>query len=459
MKIRRHLIATVAITAVAVAGAVPVALAGSTIAGGGSTFMANMIDICGAQYNRNTNSNANSDTISYAATGSGTGKTNYANGTYKFGGTESAYSSGAPSDLVYVPLIAGPIAVAYKLDGITPANQTVHLSNETVAKIFAGQITKWDDAAIKADNTATVIPGVKSVTKNGVTVRSARTGSKLTLKVAMTPAALKKFKGKSVVITATPATGKAKVVYNKKVAKSGLVTVTHRAKTTYAVKVYRTSLGSIVPDDTVSGVTLNFPSTPIKVAYRSGNSGTTNMFTRYLNSVVPSVWNKTANDSFTSAFPGSVPTNGTFQSASGNDGVANYVKSNNGAITYAELSFVDERASSGVKAAEIKNNAGVYVAPSPAASSEFYAEAAVAANGLVTPDYSVKSATAYLINAIAYGLSATKTSSDNTAVKSFFTYFLSSCAPKAAAGAGYAALTGSILTKALAQVAKISTTS
>lgn len=459
MKLRRHFLITAAVaTVAAVGGTVPVALAGTTLAGGGSSFMANMMDICGAQYNRNTNFNADSDTISYAATGSGTGKTNYANGTYKFGGSESAYSSGAPADLVYVPLIAGPIAVAYKLDGISPSGQALHLSNETVAKIFAGQITKWDDPAIKADNTAKVVPGVTSVTKNGATVKSALTGSKLTLKGTMTSAALKKYKGKSVVITSVTAAGKSKVVYNKTVSAKFSVTVTHAAMTTYAVKVFKTSLGSIMPDDTTTGVTLTLPSTGIKVAYRSGNSGTTNMFTRYLNNTVPSVWTKAANDSFSSAFPGTVPTTGTFQSASGNDGVANYVKSNNGSITYAELSFVEERASSGVKAAEIKNNAGVYVAPSPTATAEFFAEATVADNGLVTPDYTVKSASAYLINAIAYGLSGTKTSASNTAVKNFFGYFLNQCAPKNASGAGYAALTGSILTKSLAQVAKISTT-
>jgi hypothetical protein len=52
-------------------------------------------------------------------------------------------------------------------------------------------------------------------------------------------------------------------------------------------------------------------------------------------------------------------------------------------------------------------------------------------------------------------LSTTAVSATNASVKSFFKYFLDTCAPKNAAGAGYTPLTGSILAKADAQVAKI----
>lgn len=456
MKLRRHIVATVAVATVAsLAGAVPVAFAGDPIAGGGATFMANMMDICGAQYNRNTTFNTNGDTISYAATGSGTGRTNFANGTYKFGGTESAYTSGAPSNFVYVPLIAGPIAIAYKLEGVSPANQPVRLSSATVARIFSGQIKNWNDPAIAADNKATIIAPVTRVSKSGATVTGALRAGRVTLKGSFTAAGRKRFANRFVTITSTTRTGSKKTVYRKRMAGNFSLTLRHTAGTEYAVKVHTTSLGSIFIDQRSTGVTLTFPNTPIKVAYRSGNSGTTNMFTRYLNNLNSSIWTKSANDSFTSAFPGTVPTDGTFQSASGNDGVANYVAQNNGAITYAELSFVEERESKGVRAAQVANNAGVFVAPSTAGTSEFYAEAAVADNGLVTPDYTVKSATAYLISAISYGLAGTSNNATNQSVKSFFSYFLNTCAPKSASGAGYAALTGPILAKALAQVGKI----
>lgn len=446
---------TIAATAaVATAGIMP-ASAGSTLNGGGSSFISNMVETCSAQYNGNA-ANVNSDVVSYSSVGSGTGKTNFAAGTYKFGGTESAYSSGAPANFVYVPLIAGPIGIAYRLDGVTPADSTINLGAETVAKIFAGQITMWNDPLIQADNTLKKIVAIRTAKKNGAVARAAKSGNLVNLTLNTDAAGLKKFKGKNVVITRTTAAGKVTDVLTAKISAKIAKSVNYSKGARYNFKVGVTSLGSVTVDDTIISRTLQMPATPIRVAYRSGTSGTTNMFTNYLNKIVPSIWTKTANDAFTTAFPASIPTNGTFQAASGNDGVTNYVKANNGSITYAELSFIQERASAGVKAAAIANNGGRYVAPSTTASSLFYSEATVEADGLVTADYTVQSADAYLINAIAYGLASKTASADNTAVKNYFTYFLSICAPKDAAGKSYAALTGSILTKALAQVAKIS---
>jgi len=459
MKLRRSLAVTLAVAAaVTTAGVIPVRAA-STITGGGSSFMSNMMSACFTSYNKNQVYNVNSDTVSYASSSSGTGKTTFASsgvggaGSVKFGGTESAYTSGAPSGFVYVPLIAGPIAIGYRLDGVLPAGSRVQLKAETVAKIFAGTITAWNDPAIVADNTVTTFKAVKKATKYGVTATIAKSGTKVNLKVTATAAALKRFKGKKVVITRTDAAKKKTSVVSATVAGTMTKSASYSKGASYAVKVGAISLGSVTVDNTLIGQTLTMPNTPIRVAYRSGTSGTSNMFTAYLNRLVPSIWSKTENDDFTKAFPGASIPVGSFQAASGNDGVANDVKNNNGAITYAELSFIEDRA--GVKAAAVSNNAGLFVAPTTAASSSFYAEATVESNGLVTADYTVKAADAYLINAIAYGLAGTAATTENAGVKSFFDYFLNRCAPAKATGEGYAALSGSILTKALAQVAKI----
>jgi len=462
MKLRRTLAATFAVAAaITASGAIPVK-AGSTLTGSGSSFVANMMNTCVAAYNKNTVYNANTDVVSYTSSSSGGGKGDFGSsgvggaGSSKFAGTESAYTSSTPSGFVYVPMIAGPIAIGYRLDNVTPANSVVNLKAETVAKIFAGQITMWNDAQIKADNTATTVKAVKTTAKNGVTVTATQsvTGSKVSLKLVATKAGLAKFKNKSVTISRT-LNGKVTKVLTSKISKLINKSVTYSKGATYAIKIGTTSLGSVTVDDTIIGTTLTLPATPIRVAYRSGNSGTTFMFTNYLNKVLPSIWSKPAAEAFGSAFPGSSIPTGTFQSASGNDGVANDVKNNNGGITYAEVSFIDDRADYGLKSALVANNAGVYVAPTSAASSVFYAEATVESNGLVTPDYTVKAADAYLINAIAYGLAGTAATTENAGVKSFFSYFLSRCAPVKAAGEGYAALSGAILTKALAQVAKI----
>ena len=457
MKLRRTFAVTIAVTAAAVTAGVLPASAGSTLNGGGSSFISNMMEECGKQYNAPATANMNSDVISYSSTGSGTGKTNFAAGTYKFGGSESAYTSGAPANFVYVPLIAGPIGIAYRLDGVTPAGSTVSLSAETVAKIFAGTITMWNDPAIVAENTLNKIAAIKKTSKSGAVATATKVGNKVKLKLATNAAGLKKFKGKKVVITRTTLANKVTDVLSAPLGATLTKSVNYSKDARYDFKIGTTSLGSVTVDDTIIvPTTLTLPATPIRVAYRSGTSGTTNMFTNYLNKTVPAIWTKTANDAFTSAFPTSIPTNGTFQAASGNDGVTNIVKTTNGAVTYAELSFIQERASSGVLAANVKNNGGRFVAPSTKGTAVFYSEAVVEADGLVTPDYSVASLDSYPINAIAYGLASKNVTAENTGVKSFFSFFLNTCAPATAAAKSYAALSGPILTKSLAQVAKIS---
>ena len=463
MKLRMKIGAAIATAAILAPVASTVAFAGTALDGTGATFPANMYDICAAQYNRSSLANPNKDTVAYVSpTGSGAGKTAFTAGTKVWAGTDSLYTSGAPTfNYVYVPLISGAISVMYRLDGVTPAGSQVRLSPLTVGKIFAGQIKTWNDAAIVADNTATTTKAVTKVAKNGVTVSATLSGAKVKLSIVGTAAAVKKYKGKMVKIARTSTSGTNTTttdIYNKALTAKGAASFAYVKDATYAVTVGTTTLGSVSVDDTVSGVTLTLPATPIKVAYRSSTSGTTNNFTNFLNKAVSSIWTTAANDSFTTAFPGgssAVPTDGTFQAVSGSDGVANYVKDNNGAVTYTELSYVEERKTASIQSAAIKNNAGVYVAPSSKATAAFYAEAVVNADGSVTPDYTVAAADAYLINAVSYGLGATAASTTNTAVAAWFNYVLTKCAPSAAEGAFYAPLAGSILAKAISQAAKV----
>jgi phosphate transport system substrate-binding protein len=102
--------------------------------------------------------------IDYQATGSGAGITAFNGGTADFAGSDSALKDGdettkatarcggAPA--LNLPMVTGPIAIAYNLDGV----KDLQLKPETLAKIFAGSITKWDDAAIKADNPSATLP-------------------------------------------------------------------------------------------------------------------------------------------------------------------------------------------------------------------------------------------------------------------------------------------------------------
>ena len=451
MKLRQK--AAIAIAAISLASVAGVGQANAaSIGGGGASFLANMMDICAAQYNRNTQFNTASDVFTYASVGSSSGRSGFASGTYKFGGSESAYTSGAPAGLVYVPLVGGAIAIGYRLDGISPAGATVRLPSELVAKIFAGQITKWSDPAIAAANKATTVAKKLKSTKDGVTVSVAKKASNVQFAVSMTPAAAKKYKNAKVTISAAVLGGEPKSIYSAKSAAKLSKTAAYAANTVYTVKAGKTLVGTLAVEAAKDGETITFPDTPIRVVHRSDGSGTTNNFINYLNKTYPAIWTKVTSDTFSTGFPTTVPTDGSFQSARGNEGLANYVRDNNGAITYAELSYLEER---GVKAAAVSNPAGKYVLPTPTASAVWLDAATVADTGLVTQNYAATAADAYPINAVSYGLSTTAVSASNASVKSFFSYFLNQCVPKNGAGAGYTPLTGAILTKALAQVAKV----
>ena len=451
MKLRQKAaIVIAAISLASVAGVGPVKA--DNVGGGGASFLANMMDICAAQFNRNTQVNPSKHIISYASEGSSAGKTGFANGTYKFGGSESAYSSGAPAGLVYVPLVGGAIAIGYRLDGISPAGATVRLPSEVVAKIFAGQIKNWNDPAIAAANKATTVAKKLKATKDGVTVSVAKKASNVEFAMSMTPAAAKKYKNAKVTISAAVLGGESKSMYSAKSAAKLSKSAAYAANTVYTVKAGKTLVGTLAVEAAKDGETITFPDTAIRVVHRSDGSGTTNNFINYLNKSFPTIWTKVTSDTYSSGFPGSVPTDGSFQSAKGNEGLASYVRDNNGSITYAELSYLEER---GVKAAAVSNPAGKYVLPSPASSAVWLDAAAVADSGLVTQNYAATAADAYPINAVSYGLQSTAVSATNAISKSFFSYFLDTCAPKNAAGAGYTPLTGEILKKADAQVAKI----
>ena len=452
MKLRRKFASIAAIAAVVSFTPASPVHAGTNLNGGGATFLANMMNTCAADYNGSSRYNTESDTVTYASVGSSSGRSGFSSGTYKFGGSESAYPSNPPSGLVYVPLVGGSIAIGYRVDGMSPATAQVRLTGELVAKIFAGQITNWNDPAIAAVNKQTSYAKKLKATKSGVTASVAKAGSKVNFTVSMTSAAVKQFAKKKITITRTALGGAPKIVLSAAPKSKLTRSIAYAKNTVYTVKAGTTTVGVLAVETVKDGENITFPNLAIKVAYRSGGSGTTNNFANYLNKSFPSIWTKPTSDTFGTAFPTSVPSDGSFQSASGNEGVSSFVRDNNGAITYAELSYLTER---GVKAAAIQNPGKRFVAPSPTSSAIWFEAAQVTDEGLVNQDFANPAADAYPINAISYGLSKSTTSSDNAATKRFFDYFINVCSPAKAAAAGYTPLQGLILQKAQVQVAKI----
>jgi phosphate transport system substrate-binding protein len=87
--------------------------------------------------------------VTYSANGSGAGKTSSDKGIGDFWFSDSAHTASTKKpSIIHIPIVAAPIAVMHNL----PGTRQVYLSSTTVAKIFAGEITMWNDPAIKADN-------------------------------------------------------------------------------------------------------------------------------------------------------------------------------------------------------------------------------------------------------------------------------------------------------------------
>jgi phosphate transport system substrate-binding protein len=145
--------------------AVP-ANAAETISGGGASFPYPWMQACASDYN----ASQSNFTIQYTSTGSGTGKSNFTKGTFAFGQTDSAYSSGAPTfGWEYIPNIGGavtfPINLKNKTTGRT-LGSSIQLSQVTLAKILGGVITKWNDKEILKTNTRIA----KSIPATAITV-------------------------------------------------------------------------------------------------------------------------------------------------------------------------------------------------------------------------------------------------------------------------------------------------
>jgi phosphate ABC transporter phosphate-binding protein len=172
-------------------------------------------------------------TLNYTPNGSGAGISEFTGNQTDFGGSDSellppeydaaAQRCGSPA--WNLPVVFGPIAITYNVNGVTSLN----LDGPTAAKIFNGAVAAWNDPAIAALN-----PGVA------------------------------------------------------------------------------------------------LPAEPIRVIFRSDESGTSDNFQKYLDTASAGAWGKGAGKTFKG---------GVGEGAKGNDGTAAAVKSSEGAISYNEWSF------------------------------------------------------------------------------------------------------------------------
>ena len=423
------------------------------IVAGGATFPQNLIESCRATFPGDSTANPNAATVNYTGVGSGTGRTNFFGNTYDFGMSDSMFKTtdtNYRSSFVWLPLISGAINVAYRLDGVKPAGTVLQLTPSTVAKIFAGTVKSWNDASIKADNPVAAKPKLSGL-NGAANFALKKSGKKVALTVSLKSSVVNS-KTKNMVVTSTTNGGvTSKRVYNAK-PKAGKVVLSlpYALGTEYTISYNNVALGTVSIDAT----SVVLPATPITVYHRKETSGTTNNFLNFLNKTVPAVWTTSAADAF-GVPSGSIPTDGSFVGAQGNDGVANGVMNKDGGIGYAEVSFVNERQTAGklIASAKVMNGNGEFLAGTSAAAAKFVEAAAVSnTTGVVTFDYATKAVGAYPITAVSYAMANTSanTNSANTAAKMltaqrFVNYVLDTCAPNVAELKGYAALPANIV--------------
>jgi phosphate transport system substrate-binding protein len=292
-------------------------------------------------------------TVNYNPTGSGAGIKQFNAGQVDFAGSDSALKADKGevaaakkrcqgNDAWNLPMVVGPVAVAYNIPGVTD----LVLTPEVAAKIFKGQVKTWND------------PAVAAINKDA-----------------------------------------------------------------------------------------QLPAKPIKVFFRSDESGTTENFTKYLSAAAGNVWT----DEPAKSWPG------TGEGREKSAGVSEGVKSTPDSVTYVEWSYAKDNK---LGTAKIDNGAGPVELTGEAVGK---AIAAAKPDGQgndlrLKLDYATKEPGAYPINLVTYeivcskGLDATKTA----LVKGFLTYFSSADTQKGLEEIGYAPLPEELRSKVETAVKAIS---
>jgi len=136
------------------------------LSGSGASFPALLIEACKAPFA----ASGSGHTYTYAASSSGTGRTNSDKSIGDFWFSDAAYTAATKrATLIHAPVVSAPIAILHNL----PSRNKLVLSQTTVAGIFGGTITRWNDPAIIKDNNR-AYDKIVYKTKNGVLVKDAQ---------------------------------------------------------------------------------------------------------------------------------------------------------------------------------------------------------------------------------------------------------------------------------------------
>lgn len=126
----------------------------ANLTGSGSTFVDPAMQLWIEQYKKLAPGVA----INYQAVGSGQGIKDFTGNITAFAGSDAYMTDEqlrqAP-DAIHLPVVIGAVTVFYNLPGIT----NLRFSGTTIADIFLGKVTKWNDPEIARDNPGVKLPG------------------------------------------------------------------------------------------------------------------------------------------------------------------------------------------------------------------------------------------------------------------------------------------------------------
>lgn len=136
----------------------------NTLSAEGSTAQQNAVGV----FNQVWGQKCPGKNLSYNPTGSGAGVNQFIAGQVDFAGSDSPLSKDQPEQAAKrcggnpawnLPLVFGPVAMAYNVPGL----DKVVLNGELLAKIFTGGIANWNDPAIAELNPGANLPDTKIV--------------------------------------------------------------------------------------------------------------------------------------------------------------------------------------------------------------------------------------------------------------------------------------------------------
>ncbi len=131
-----------------------------TVTGAGATFPYPLYSKWFYEYS-NAHPGVN---FNYQSIGSGGGIRQITAGTVDFGASDAPMKdeemSKLPGPIFHIPTAIGAVSVVYNLEG---TGSGLKLTQDALANIFLGKITRWDDPQIASQNTGVKLPGKEIV--------------------------------------------------------------------------------------------------------------------------------------------------------------------------------------------------------------------------------------------------------------------------------------------------------